>query len=183
MNIAQTSIAGLVTIDHEPFIDERGSFERWWCQSSLIKHGLASEFTQMSISRNTLAGTLRGLHVAIGVGAETKLIRCIRGSVYDVIADVRPDSPTFGSWQGFTLSADVPCAIHVAPGLAHGFITLSDDAEVLYLIDTPYVPQAARTISYRDTRLAVVWPREIAMISERDSIADDLATYVREVRA
>lgn len=178
--VLPTRIAGLVLIEHEPFFDERGSFERWWCEPSLQALNLTSDFTQMSLSRNTQAGTLRGMHVAVGEGAETKLIRCIRGAVFDVIADVRPDSPTYGMWEGFVLRADVPRALHVAPGLAHGFLSLEDHSDVLYLIDTPYVPEAARIISYLDTRLNISWPGAVSVISPRDEAAPDLRVFADE---
>ena len=174
-------IAGLVQLEHEPFVDDRGSFERWWCEPSLDRLGLTSHFTQMSLSRNTQRGTLRGMHVAIGAGAETKFIRCIRGRVFDVVADVRPHSPTFGTWQGFLLSEDEPRALHVAPGLAHGFLTLADESEMLYLIDTPYLPEAARTISYCDAQLEIAWPGEVAVVSQRDAEAAGLDVFIREL--
>jgi dTDP-4-dehydrorhamnose 3,5-epimerase len=176
-----SQIEGLVLIEHEPFVDERGSFERWWCKPSFAELRLDTHFTQMSLSRNTRKGTLRGMHVAIGAGAETKLIRCMKGAIFDVIADVRPGSPTFGRWQAFTLRADTPLALHVAPGLAHGFLTLEDESEVLYMIDTPYVPSAARTISYRDPDLAITWPSDIAVVSDRDAAAAGLTAYYQEV--
>jgi dTDP-4-dehydrorhamnose 3,5-epimerase len=181
MRVLESRITGLVVVEHEPFEDERGLFERWWCEPSFARLGLTASFTQISISKNRLAGTLRGMHVAIGAGAETKLIRCIRGAIFDVIADVRPDSETFGTWEGFELRAGEPRALHVAPGLAHGFLTLENESEVLYCIDTPYQAEAARTISYRDRGLAIEWPREIAIVSEKDRKADDLFAYVREL--
>ena len=171
----------LTLIEHEPFTDDRGSFERWWCAPTFAGLGLTTDFTQMSISRNTQAGTLRGMHVAVAPGLETKLIRCIRGAVYDVIADVRPDSPTFGRWQGFHLRADEPLALHVAPGLAHGFFTLDDASEVLYLIDTPYQSGTARTILHSDEDLRIIWPGTASVISQRDAQAAPLAAYLDEI--
>ena len=115
----------------------------------------------------------------VGVGAETKLIRCTKGAIHDVVVDVRPGSSSFGRWESFTLRAGEPRALHVAPGLAHGFITIEDESEVLYMIDTPYVPDAARTIHYRDPKLAIDWPSPITVVSARDESATGLDVYVR----
>jgi dTDP-4-dehydrorhamnose 3,5-epimerase len=175
-------IGGLVVVENEQFCDERGSFERWWCEPTFQAMGLASGFTQLSLSKNPVAGTLRGLHLAFGAHAETKLIRCIRGAIFDVVADVRPDSPTFGRWQSYVLRGGEPRALHVGAGLAHGFLTLEAESEVLYLIDVPFRPEAARRISYRDERLAIDWPAAVRLISEQDREAADLASYLRELR-
>ncbi len=182
MRVQATKLAGLRIIEHEPMRDERGSFERWWCEPSFAEFGCAARFTQMSLSRNSKRGTLRGLHVALGAAAETKLVRCVRGSVYDVVADVRPDSPQFGQWECVLLTAGEPRALLIDPGLAHGFITREDESELLYLLDTPYVADAARTISYQDPALHIAWPIPVEVISARDADAASLAAYVRELQ-
>lgn len=182
MRRVPSPILGLVAVEHEPSHDERGSFERWWCEPAFQAMGLASGFTQLSLSKNPLVGTLRGLHLAFGEHAETKLIRCIRGAIFDVVADVRPDSPTFGSWRSYVLRGGEPRALHVGPGLAHGFLTLEEESEVLYLIDVPHRPEAARRISYRDESLAIEWPIAVRVISEEDREAADLATYIRDLQ-
>lgn len=167
MTPIRTSFLGLSVLEPARHEDVRGWFARLWDRAALTPLGF-DHVEQASISSNRKAGTLRGMHWQAPPAAEHKLVRCIRGEVYDVVADVDPTSPTYGRWEAFELTADNGRALAIGPGLAHGFLTLCDDAELLYLISAPYTPSAARGCRYDDPTLAVHWPREITVVSERD---------------
>lgn len=154
-------------IDHEPFEDARGSFERVFSAPEFAANGLPHVFAYAALSRNRRAGTLRGLHFQ-REPLEAKLVRCVRGAVYDVIVDLRPGSAQFGLWRAVTLSAEQPCSLFVPKGCAHGFQTLVDDAELLYHIDVPFDPAAAAGIRWDDPTLAIDWPLPDPILSDRD---------------
>lgn len=168
MRFTETDIAGVVVIDLDPFVDDRGSFARIWCEEELRAHGLTAHLSQCSLSRNAKAGTLRGLHLQHAPHAEAKLVRCISGAIYDVALDLRQDSPTFGQWHAVELSAENDSALYIAEGCAHGFQTLVDGTEVLYLISSPYAPGAADGVRWDDPAFGIVWPLAEPTISERD---------------
>ena len=148
--------------------DERGWFVRTFDGAAFAAAGLATRWALAGEAVNALAGTLRGLHFQRSPHDEIKLIRCTRGAVYDVLADVRPDSPTYGRWDAFELRDDRDEALYVPAGIAHGYQTLCDDAVVHYLISAPYAPDAAAGFRYDSPSLAIPWPLAVTVVSERD---------------
>jgi dTDP-4-dehydrorhamnose 3,5-epimerase len=169
MRFTETEIAGVVLIDLEPFVDERGLFARIWSEDELVDRGLTPRLSQCSISRNTREGTLRGMHFQHSPHEEAKLVRCTRGAIYDVALDLRPGSATVGRSFATELSAANGTSLFIPEGCAHGFQTLADDSEVLYMISAPYAPDAADGVRWDDPAFAIEWPacRE-RTISERD---------------
>lgn len=153
----------------EPRGDERGFFARTWCSREFPEHGLRANFDQASISFNEIAGTLRGMHYQVAPHGEVKLVRCTAGAIFDVVVDLRPDSPTYLQWQGEVLSAENRAALYIPEQCAHGFVTLEDKSEVLYEIAGLYEPSAARGVRWNDPALGIRWPREPARMSERDA--------------
>jgi dTDP-4-dehydrorhamnose 3,5-epimerase len=152
----------------DPWFDQRGSFERIWCADEFGDHGIDPSFMQSSISWNEVAGTRRGLHFQRGAHAECKLVRCISGSLYDVLVDIRPTSPTYGKWYGVTLAANDHLSLFIPEGFAHGFQTLVNDTAVLYFISKPYSAAHAMGISTDDPALAIDWPGPATRISKAD---------------
>jgi len=156
-------------IDIERIEDERGFFARCWCEEAFAREGLSTRMLQCSISFNADTGTLRGLHYQVEPYAETKILRCTRGTIFDVLLDLRPESPTFMLWQSFELSEENCRMLYVPPGLAHGFITIKPNSEVFYQIDKPYVPDAARGVRWDDPAFSIAWPLKPRAISAKDS--------------
>jgi dTDP-4-dehydrorhamnose 3,5-epimerase len=175
VRFVETDLAGAYVVELDEHADERGFFARIWCEEELAAAGLVPELAQCSLSRNTSAGTLRGLHFQRPPHEEAKLVRCVRGAIFDVIVDLRPGSPTHGAWFGTELEERTGRALYVPPGFAHGFQTLVDDVDVLYMISTPYAPDAASGVRWDDPALAIDWPpAERRVISERDRAWPDL---------
>ena len=174
MIFSETEFAGAYLIDLEPIEDERGFFARTFCQHEFESRGLETGIAQTSISFSSVAGTLRGMHFQITPHQESKLVRCTRGTVYDVIVDLRENSETFRRWQGFELTNRNRQSLYVPHGFAHGFLTLEPDSEVLYQISTFYEPEAARGIRYNDPILSIQWPRVVEVISDKDRSWPDL---------
>ncbi len=158
--------AWLIGIDPHP--DKRGFFARTWCERELAAKGLDTRLAQESISWNRLKGTVRGLHVQLPPHEEVKIVRCTRGAIFDVIVDVRPDSPTFLRWEGFELNAANHRALYVPKGCLHGFETLADDTEVFYQISNFYAPEAAIGYRFDDPSFAIAWPLTPSIISDND---------------
>ncbi len=179
MKLEPLELAGAYRLRPERRDDERGHLERLFCRDTFRELGLNDCSEQVSEMVNAQAGTLRGMHFQRAPHAETKLIRVIRGAVFDVLVDIRPDSPSYGHWQGFELSADDGCLIYAPAGLAHGYLTLSDDSAMLYLIDTPYAPDHAAGIHYADPALAIAWPAAPKLINDRDLAWPRLADLAR----
>ena len=169
MKFISTEIAGVWLIVPEPIEDERGSFARLFCRREFEAHGLNAELAQCSASFNKRKGTLRGLHFQAEPHGEEKIVRCTRGAIYDVIADLRRDSPSFRRWRGFELTADNRMMVYVPRGVAHGFLTMSDDTEVFYQMSEFHHPEAARGVRWDDPSLAIRWPQvPPALISDSD---------------
>lgn len=168
MIFTPSSLDGAWIIDIEKRTDARGFFARTWCRRELADRGLDTAIAQESVSYNAKRGTLRGLHFQRDPHAETKIVHCIRGAVLDVIVDLRPGSPSFRKWQGVELSAANRRALYVPKGFAHGFQTLSDDAEVAYRISAFHAPEAAAGHRYDDPAFGISWPLPVTVISERD---------------
>lgn len=169
MRFVETALPGVVVVELEERVDERGSFARTWCRDEMSAAGLASELAQCSISRNPRAGTLRGLHFQRHPREEAKLVRCTRGAIFDVAVDLRPRSPMRGNWVGVELDPVGGRALYIPEGCAHGFQTLVDETDVAYMISVPYVPEAAAGVRWDDPTLAIAWPDAIERtISDRD---------------
>lgn len=171
--IGATDIADAWLIDIEPQRDERGFFARTWCQRELSARGLSTDVAQESISFSRRQATMRGLHFQRPPDDEVKIVRCLHGAIFDVIVDLRRESPTFMKWQGFELTADSRRSLYVPKGCAHGFLTLADECEVSYLISAFYVSEAAAGYRYNDPAFGIRWPLAVAVISERDSTWPD----------
>lgn len=168
MIFTPTRLAGVWLIELEPRRDERGFFARTWCRRELEEHGLDPALAQESLSYNRRRGTLRGLHFQRPPHAETKIVSCPRGAIFDVVVDLRPDSPTFRAWQGFELDDENRRALYVPKGFAHGFQTLADDTEIAYRISEFYAPDAAAGCRYDDPAFGIEWKLPVAIIAERD---------------
>lgn len=168
MIFSPAPIEGAWVIDLEPHCDERGFFARTWCRQELRAHGLETDIAQESLSHNRQRGTIRGLHVQKAPHEETKIVRCQNGHIFDVIVDVRTTSTTYKRWFGVELSAENRRAIYIPRGVAHGFQTLSDNADVAYLISEFHTPKAARGARYDDPVFKIEWPLPASVISERD---------------
>jgi dTDP-4-dehydrorhamnose 3,5-epimerase len=164
----ETKIRGAFAIEPERHADERGSFARIWCARELEEHGLRSRLAQCSLSTNTRRGTLRGMHYSVPPHAEAKVVRCVRGAVYDVLLDLRAGSPTYLAWIAKTLSAENGSALYVPEGVAHGFQTLEDGSDVLYQMSEFYDSACARGARWDDPAFGIEWPPAERVMSERD---------------
>jgi dTDP-4-dehydrorhamnose 3,5-epimerase len=171
----ETELPGAFVVETEPIEDERGWFARIHDESELEERGLASRFVQSSIAFNKEWGTLRGLHYQAEPHAEAKLVRCIRGAVHDVIVDLRPASATFKRWAAVELSAAGGELLYVPEGLAHGYLTLEDETETLYLISAAYAPEAARGVRWDDPAFGIEWPHDPRVMSEKDKAWPDFS--------
>jgi dTDP-4-dehydrorhamnose 3,5-epimerase len=170
MRFAQTPLPGAWTIDLDLLGDERGWFARTFDAEEFRARGMNPEVLQCNASFNARRDTLRGMHFQAEPHGESKLVRCVRGAIFDVAVDLRADSPTYRAWHGVELTAENRRAFYIPAGLAHGFQTLSDDCEVLYQMGNPYVPDAARGVRFDDPAFAIAWPRPhgALTISDRD---------------
>ena len=164
----ETKIAGVWTIEIEPIRDDRGWFARTHCAETFAARGLVSSFSQCSTSYNRLSGTLRGLHFQAAPAEEAKLVRCVRGALFDVAVDMRRGSPTYGQWVAAELTADNRRALLIPEGCAHGFQTLTDDTEIFYQISAPYAPELSVGVRWNDPDIAVTWPLGNPIMSDRD---------------
>ena len=168
MRFIQTPLAGAYLVEPELIADERGFFARSYCRDEFTAKGLNPNLAQCNISYNKLRGTLRGMHFQKAPHAETKLVRCTQGAIYDVIIDLRSDSRTFAKWFGVELTAENRNALYVPEDFAHGFITLKDDTEVLYQMSEFFHAEYAAGVRWDDPVFSIQWPVEVKVISERD---------------
>jgi len=168
MIFTATSLAGAYLIDFSGVEDPRGFFARTWCLKEFAAHGLNFVPVQMNHSYSRERGTLRGLHYQVAPSTEAKLIRCVRGAVYDVMIDLRAESPTFRQVCGVDLAAHDHRMVYVPERCAHGFLSLQDGSEVLYLVSDYYAPECERGIRYNDPAFAIRWPLEATTISDKD---------------
>ena len=168
MNFIETTLKGSYIIEPKPFVDERGWFARTFCKEEFKQIGHTREWVQMNHSFTTTTGTIRGMHFQNPPFSEIKLVRCISGSVYDVIIDIREDSPTFLQWFSIELSAMNRKMIYIPVGFAHGFQTLSENSELIYHHSEFYKPGVENGILYNDPIVNIQWPLNISTISERD---------------
>ena len=175
MRFTATAIEGVTVVDLDRSVDERGSFARLHCPDEFAAAGHPFVPAQSSLSRNTAARTLRGMHYEAPPRAEVKLVRVTRGAIFDVAVDLRPDSPTYLRWTGAQLSADNGRALLIGAGMAHGFITLEPDTDVLYQIDKMFEAGHGRGVRWNDPAFGIAWPAQPLVISERDATYPDHA--------
>lgn len=173
MEFKATEIAGLYTIDLNKLEDERGFFARAFCKEEFDSMDLESNVLQANMSFNKVAGTIRGMHYQKSPYQETKFIRCLSGSIYDVVIDLRKDSPTYLQSFGVELTSENRTALFIPKDFAHGFITLQDNTEVMYLVSQMYVPGAEEGIRWNDPQFAIKWPMEPIQISLKDANWED----------
>jgi dTDP-4-dehydrorhamnose 3,5-epimerase len=169
VNFTRVDIEGALLVTMEPFRDDRGWFARAWCEEEFRDQGIEMRAVQTNVSHNVRRGTIRGLHWQVEPHLEAKLLRCTAGAVYDVIADVRPTSPTFGSWQGFELAAGSEQLVFVPEGCAHGYQALQDGSEVTYSVSTPYAPGTERGVRWDDPSFDIRWPIADVIVSDKDA--------------
>jgi dTDP-4-dehydrorhamnose 3,5-epimerase len=175
MKFTATALKGAYIVDIEATRDERGLFARTFCAEEFRAYGLSAAELQCSVSYNLNKGTLRGMHYQAAPHEEDKLIRCTAGAVFDVIVDIRTGSPSYGRWFGTELTAANRRGLLAPKGFAHGFLTLADASEVLYMISTPYAPDFARGFRWDDPSIAIAWPMKPVVISARDAAYEMLA--------
>ncbi|SHF43000.1 dTDP-4-dehydrorhamnose 3,5-epimerase [Mariniphaga anaerophila] len=173
MIFEETKLKGAYIIKIEKLEDERGFFGRSWCAKEMKKHGLNAGISQANVSFNKLKGTLRGMHFQKAPHQEAKLVRCSRGSIFDVIIDLRKNSPTFKQWIGVELTQDNYKMLYVPEDFAHGFITLEDNCEISYQMSEFYVPGAGETIRWNDPLFNIQWPLTPTVMSEKDKSQSD----------
>lgn len=170
MIFTETRLKGAFIINLEPVEDNRGFFARTWCLREFEAHGLNAQWVQCNISFNKQKGTLRGMHYQAKHHEETKMVSCVRGAIYDVILDLRPDSPTFRQWVAVELTAENRLLLYIPEGLAHGFQTLADNSEVFYQMSEFYHPESARRVRWNDPSYGIEWPLPITVISPEDRL-------------
>jgi dTDP-4-dehydrorhamnose 3,5-epimerase len=169
MKLTETKLEGVYIIELTPYADERGFYKRLWGKDELESLGLDSELNNVGLSFNKNRGTVRGMHYQAEPFAETKLVQCTRGKIFDVVLDLRKTSKTFGEWIGEELSPENNKAFYIPKGFAHGFQTLEDNSEVLYGISTKYDLNSSRGVRWNDEKFGITFPLEISIINERDA--------------
>jgi dTDP-4-dehydrorhamnose 3,5-epimerase len=174
MKFTETPLAGAFIVDIDPTSDERGFFARTFCADAFAGYGLNAAALQCSVSFNLRKGTLRGMHYQAPPHEEDKLVRCTAGAIFDVIVDIRTGSPSYGRWFGAELTAVNRRALLAPKGFAHGFISLTDASEVLYMIFAPHAPGSARGFLWDDPEVAIAWPITPVVISARDAALQPL---------
>lgn len=175
MRFHETKVPGLIEVLAEPAGDPRGRFLRTWCATEFAAAGIDFRPHQTSISENRARHTLRGIHWQAAPVEERKLVRCLRGAAFDVVVDLRPDSPAYLHWVGVELQAAVQNALLIPAGCGHGFLTLADDTWLEYAIDAPYTPAAGCGARWNDPAFGIIWPAAPAVISDRDATWADHA--------
>jgi dTDP-4-dehydrorhamnose 3,5-epimerase len=168
MRFNPTSFPDVWLIELEPASDNRGFFARTFCVEEFAARALETSYLQHSVSFSSRKGTVRGMHYQREPHGEVKLVRCISGAIWDVVVDIRPESVTYLSWQGFELSSANRYQLYIPQGFAHGFQTLTDNVEVNYLISEPYSPQCATGIRYNDPLFGITWPLPVSEMSAKD---------------
>ena len=168
MHFEPVDIAGAYLLTPVRRSDDRGYFARIHCEQELAEHKLAGGIVQINTGFSPRAGTLRGLHYQLPPHAEVKIMRCVRGAVFDVIVDLRPDSPTFERWYGIELRAGDDRMLYAPEGTAHGYLTLADDSELVYMTNKVYATEAARGLPHDDPAFGIAWPGTVRVISDAD---------------
>lgn len=177
MKFVPTRFATAWLIEPDRHEDERGFFSRTWCQREFERCGLNPNLVQCNISFNTKRGTVRGMHFQAAPHEEAKLVRCTLGRIFDVIVDVRRDSPTFGVWQSFDLSSKNRYSLYIPEGFAHGFQTLEPESEVFYQMSEFFHPESARGFHYADPEINITWPLQTEVISRKDQMNPPLSSH------
>jgi dTDP-4-dehydrorhamnose 3,5-epimerase len=172
MRFVPTRIDGVTIVELEPRLDDRGGFVRTFCEKEFTAAGLPFRVVQANLSTNAAALTLRGLHFQRAPHGEPKIVSCLRGRIFDVAVDIRPDSATYLEWEAVEMAADLDRILCLGEGIAHGFLTLEPDSEVHYLMGAPYVAEAAAGLRWDDPAIGIIWPAAPAIISERDRSYD-----------
>lgn len=180
MIFTRTQLPGAMIVDVQRMKDPRGHFERTFCEREFEANGLPGRMVQTSMSLTRRAGTLRGMHYQLAPHAEDKLVRCVRGGIWDAIVDIRPGSPTYCSWIGVELNESNGRLLFVPKGFAHGFVTLTDDAAVLYQVSSFYTPSAERGARHDDPAFGIEWPVPVRDMSGKDR---DWPPFTREAAA
>jgi dTDP-4-dehydrorhamnose 3,5-epimerase len=181
MEFLKTSLADAVLIELRKFEDPRGFFARTFCKETFGKAGLVDEFVQTNHSHNVTKGTLRGMHFQKPPHGEVKLVRCVKGAIWDAIIDLRPESSSFGKWEGFELTEGNGRMLYVPVGFAHGFQTLQDDADVTYQVSYPYTPGVEGGVRHDDPAFGIDWPLPVSTISDKDAawpLVTDMASHL-----
>lgn len=181
MIFTETKLRGAYIVEPELLEDERGFFARTWSREDFDARGLDSNLVQCNSSLNKRRGTLRGMHYQTAPHEEVKLVRCTAGAIYDVIVDLREDSPTRSQWLGMELSASNRLMVYIPKGFAHGFQTLADETEVFYQVSEYYHPESARGVRWDDPAFGIAWPLGISVVSERDRAHPFLDAAQREL--
>lgn len=168
MIFSETKVEGAYVVELEPRADARGFFARAWCQKEFGARGLTARVAQINVSHNVRKGTLRGMHYQMDPHGEAKIVSCTKGAIYDVVLDLRADSPTYLEWAAAELTAENHRMLFIPEGCAHGFQTLADDTQLLYLMSEFYAPEHARGVRYDDPAFGIRWPLAVEMISDAD---------------
>lgn len=169
MRFVTTAVDGARILEFDGHEDSRGYFARTFCERELAQAGIEMQVVQANISRNPKRLTLRGLHYQADPDGEPKIVQCVRGRIFDVAVDLRPNSPTYRSWAGIELAATNNRAFYIPQGCAHGFLTLEPDSDIYYLMGAPYVPGSGRGVRWDDPAFAIAWPEKPSEMSERDA--------------
>jgi dTDP-4-dehydrorhamnose 3,5-epimerase len=175
LNVIETSLPGVMIIEPKLFGDHRGWFMETYSEGRLQEAGIVVKFVQDNQSFSAAKGTLRGLHYQLHPKAQTKLVRCTKGAIFDVAVDLRKGSQTYGKWFGIELSAENKRQLLIPKGFAHGFLTLTDDVEVQYKVDHLYAPECDRGIIWNDPTIGIEWPVVTPILSTKDEMAPFLA--------
>ena len=175
MQFTPTSLLGAYVIDIRKIGDERGFFGRSWCAEEMARAGLDAQIAQINTSLSRYKGTLRGLHFQVAPFQESKMIRCTRGAVFDVIVDLRPESATFQQWFGMELNEDNHRALYSPKGFAQGFLTLQDNSEITYFSSAPYAPGKDRGVRFDDPAFGIEWPMAPVVMSDKDRAWPDFS--------
>lgn len=181
MIFTETKLPGAFIIDVERLADERGFFARSWCEDEFAAQGIQMASLQANVSSNPIRGTLRGMHYQKAPHGESKLVRCTRGAIYDVIVDLREESLTYGQWIGVELTADNFRMLLVPKHFAHGFITLEDNTDVAYQMSAKYTPGAEAALRWNDPAIGITWPMEPVLLSEKDRTHPDSKLISRPI--
>lgn len=168
MHFIKTSVQGAMVIEPAPHADARGRFMRSWCVREFAENHIAFDPVQANMGLSRKRGTLRGMHFQEGMACEAKLVRCTRGAMFDVVLDLRPESPTYGAWHGVELTGDNGCMLYLPEGCAHGYQTLEADTEMHYMTSAFYEPAAAKGVRFDDPVFDIAWPLAVSEISELD---------------
>jgi len=179
MKFIEQKLPGVFLIESEPFVDDRGSLRRHFCRQEFAENGITIDIAQCNVSENKYAFTLRGFHYQLSPHSEGKTLSCLKGSIYDIIVDLRPTSKKYMQWVGLELNQKNRRSIHIAPGCAHAFLTLEDNCLIHYYSSEPFMPNFERGIRYNDTAFNFKWPRQPKLVSEKDMNHPDYDT-IRE---